>query len=92
MCSGCAVHLLVSGEVQGVGFRYFTRRQALALALRGYVRNLPDGRVEVVAAGLPGQVQCLVEQVRQGPPGSRVRECLVEWLNAPGRFADFSIR
>jgi acylphosphatase len=59
---------LVSGRVQGVGFRFFVVRQAQRLGLAGWVRNLPDGRVEFEAAGEPSVLAALVEAVRRGPP------------------------
>jgi acylphosphatase len=67
-----AQRLLISGIVQGVGFRYFAFRAARALGIRGYVRNLKDGRVEAVAAGPAEAVQVFVEQVRRGPGGAQV--------------------
>jgi acylphosphatase len=59
---------LVAGRVQGVFFRAATREQALRLGLTGYARNLPDGRVEVLACGGPAQVGQLREWLRNGPP------------------------
>lgn len=59
---------LVAGRVQGVFFRASTREQALRLGLTGHVRNLPDGRVEVLACGDPDQVSQLREWLRNGPP------------------------
>ncbi|HEY0514108.1 MAG TPA: acylphosphatase [Thermoanaerobaculia bacterium] len=67
-----AVRFWVSGRVQGVGFRWFTRKAAQELALSGRVRNLPDGRVEVEAAGEPGRLEAFRGRLRQGPPGARV--------------------
>jgi acylphosphatase len=67
-----AKRLLVSGIVQGVGFRYFVRRAARALGLRGWVRNLRDGRVEAIAAGPEDALRQLIEQVRSGPGGAHV--------------------
>ena len=67
-----AWRIWVSGRVQGVGFRWFTRHAARDLGLTGRVRNLPDGRVEVEAAGSPERLDALRERLRQGPPGSRV--------------------
>ncbi len=78
------VHVLVSGRVQGVGFRYFTARWARRLGLAGFVRNLPDGRVEVVAHGERGALEQLVGALRSGPPGASVRGVRVEWSDAPG--------
>lgn len=68
-----SVRFLVSGLVQGVGYRWFARRAAVRLGLSGVARNLPDGTVEVIAAG---SVQALAEfevELRRGPPSARVR-------------------
>ncbi len=62
----------VNGRVQGVGFRQFVRRHAATLGLRGWVRNLPDGRVEVVALGRRDAVDALRHFLRQGPPHAQV--------------------
>ena len=67
-----ALRLWVSGRVQGVGFRWFVRRVCSELGLKGTVRNLPDGRVEVEAAGSGTALDALRERLRQGPPGARV--------------------
>ena len=67
-----AFRLWLSGRVQGVGFRWFTRRAAQELGLAGRVRNLPDGRVEVEVAGDPERLAAFRERLREGPPGSRV--------------------
>ena len=66
------VRFLVSGMVQGVGFRYFTARRAQALQLAGWVRNLPDGRVEVVASGDPSSLEALETALGSGPAGAAV--------------------
>lgn len=63
----------VRGLVQGVGFRYFVERAALELGLRGWVKNLADGSVEVYAIGAEGQLSELAGRLRQGPPYSDVR-------------------
>lgn len=67
-----AVRLLLRGRVQGVGFRYFTLRLARRLGLAGQVRNLPDGGVEIEAAGEQAKVEDFKAAVRQGPPGAVV--------------------
>lgn len=65
-------HILVQGRVQGVGFRQFTCRAAVQLGLTGWVRNLPDGRVEIVAEGEDLPLTSFMALIRQGPPLSRV--------------------
>lgn len=66
------VRLLVSGRVQGVGFRWFVREAARQQRLAGWVRNRPDGSVELEAAGDDAAFRAFVETLRQGPPGARV--------------------
>ncbi|NLG58985.1 MAG: acylphosphatase [Gammaproteobacteria bacterium] len=78
-----AARFLVSGRVQGVFFRASTRTRARELGLRGHALNLPDGRVEVLAAGLPDALEALAEWLRQGPPGARV-EAVERTPAAPG--------
>jgi len=67
-----AFRLWLSGRVQGVGFRWFTRQVARELGLRGRVRNLPDGRVEVEVAGGSEPLEAFRDRLRQGPQGARV--------------------
>lgn len=67
-----AARFVVSGKVQGVFFRASAREQALELDLRGYAKNLPDGRVEVLAAGSDAALDALAAWLRQGPPLARV--------------------
>jgi acylphosphatase len=67
-----SARFLVTGEVQGVFFRASTRNEALRLKLRGYARNLPDGRVDVVACGDAAAVDELEQWLWQGPPAARV--------------------
>jgi acylphosphatase len=63
---------LVSGMVQGVGYRWFVARHARSLGLSGYARNLPDGRVEVVVQGPEGALPDLEQLLRDGPPNAKV--------------------
>ena len=65
---------VISGRVQGVGFRWYVMRRAQALKLRGVVRNLPDGRVEVVAAGSDEAVKRFEDDLREGPSLARVTD------------------
>jgi acylphosphatase len=69
---------LVAGRVQGVGFRYFTEEAASREGLRGWVQNLPDGRVEILAEGEAEAVERFERSVRHGPPGARVSHVEVE--------------
>lgn len=68
------LHVRITGMVQGVGFRWFVRERARRLGLSGWVRNLPDGSVEVAASGEPGQLELLRSELRRGPSGARVDE------------------
>lgn len=73
-------HFLVKGRVQGVGFRWFVQREAAELGLRGWVRNTPDGHVEVLAAGEPDQLKDLLLALGKGSRGSRVNEVVEHQL------------
>ena len=64
--------LMIRGTVQGIGFRVWVEREALALRLKGWVRNRRDGAVEVVVGGSPPAVEALVDRCRKGPPLSKV--------------------
>ena len=75
------LYVRVTGVVQGVGFRWFVRERARRLGLAGWVRNLPDGSVEVAAAGDDGQIELLKEQLRRGPRGAEV--AALEPVGAP---------
>ncbi|HDI75167.1 MAG TPA: acylphosphatase [Thermoprotei archaeon] len=85
------IHAYVKGIVQGVGFRYFVYRHAKTLGLTGYVRNLPDGRVEVVAEGSEESLRELVSLLWEGPVGSYVENVELEWSEAKNEFKDFKI-
>lgn len=74
------VHGLVSGHVQGVGFRWHVLRHARHCGVCGWVRNLEDGRVELLAQGKRQVLKGFLEQVRAGPPGSRVSGLVERWV------------
>ena len=69
-----AARFIVSGKVQGVFFRASAREEALRLGLRGWAKNLPDGRVEVIAAGDGAALEDLAAWLREGPPMARVED------------------
>ena len=72
------VRSLISGRVQGVGYRYSTQQKAVTLGLTGWVRNLPDGRVEAVVEGKTAQVNSLVEWFQGGPRAAYVEAVSTE--------------
>jgi acylphosphatase len=85
-------HLLISGRVQGVGFRASTYQQASALDLNGWVRNLPDGRVEVLAWGEAGAMARFLQWCQQGPLYARVTAVEVEESSPERSVSGFGIR
>jgi len=86
-----AVHAFVRGRVQGVAFRYHTLKRAEELGVRGWVRNLPDGRVEVRAQGAPSVLEAFVGWLARGPAWARVDE--VDARDAePEQRSSFEIR
>ncbi len=84
-------HLIVSGRVQGVFFRDNTRRKAIALGLKGYAKNLPDGNVEVVAKGKEDKLKELVEFIKKGPGVAEVKGIEIKHKE-PENFKSFEIR
>jgi acylphosphatase len=78
------VRVIISGDVQGVGFRWYTREEAMTRELAGFVRNLPDGRVEAVFEGSPESVDSMVEWCRQGPSFASVDDVEVQEEQAKG--------
>jgi acylphosphatase len=85
------VHLLVSGLVQGVAFRASTVQEARRLGLRGWVRNLPDGRVEAEAEGERAALEALAAWCRRGPPAARVDQVAERWGEARGELGPFGM-
>ena len=80
------------GVVQGVGFRYFMRREAVRLDLTGWVANQPDGSIEAVAEGAANALERFTEVLSVGPPGAEVTETDVRWGPPTGEFVGFAIR
>ncbi len=86
------LEIYVSGVVQGVGFRYFTRRVAKELGLKGYVMNLPDGRVYINVEGDEGRLEKFISAIKEGPPMAIVKGIEVRESKSGGEFRDFTIR
>jgi acylphosphatase len=84
--------LRIHGRVQGVFFRQSTLEAATRLGLAGWVKNLPDGSVAVVAEGPNEAVRDLLDWCRQGPPAAEVKTIDVDWSDATGEFERFRIR
>ncbi|HEV8128949.1 MAG TPA: acylphosphatase [Candidatus Eisenbacteria bacterium] len=85
------LHAVVTGRVQGVGYRFFAQERAVARGLAGTVRNLPGGSVEVEAEGPRPALDAYLGELREGPPAARVSDVTVRWLPAQGA-RDFVIR
>jgi acylphosphatase len=85
-----ARHLIITGRVQGVGFRFYTERKARELGITGWVRNCRDGSVEAVIQGAPGSVEAMIAWARRGPSSAVVTE--VRATDASGDFATFEVR
>ncbi len=85
------VHLWIRGYVQGVGFRHHARQQAMLRGLTGWVKNLPDGQVEIVAEGDEKSLEDLVDWSRRGPEMAEVESVDVQWEPYRGEFRRFGI-
>lgn len=84
-------HVFISGNVQGVGYRYFVRDNARKLGLKGYVRNTEDGNVEVVFQGDEKTIEQMVEICKKGPMLSEVKQIGMEWIDGEEKFESFEI-
>lgn len=85
------VKLTIRGRVQGVGFRWFTQREADRLGVKGYVRNQPNGDVEIEVEGDERVIHEFVERVQKGPPFSRVTEVICERKEYLGKYSSFDV-
>ena len=83
---------VISGWVQGVGFRVYAAQRAIALDLTGWVRNEDGGRVHLVAEGRRPALETLLAALEEGPPGSQVSGVSAAWSAATGSFQQFEIR
>jgi len=91
MAEQARVHVLIEGRVQGVFFRAYTRDQARARGLKGWVRNLPDGRVEALFEGDKTALHGMLAWCRKGPPYAYVDQVEVNWQPYQGDLGDFRI-
>ena len=86
------IHIIISGRVQGVWFRHNTNIIGNKLGLKGFVRNLPNGNVEVVAEGSEEKLEQLINFCKTGPEGSKVENIKIKYEKPNSEFATFSIR
>ena len=87
----CRVHAFYTGRVQGVGFRYTAEKIALDLGLVGWVKNLPDGRVELVCEGPKADIELLFEKIKASMLGPHIRKFQCDWQDPTGEFKDFCV-
>ncbi|MCI4625558.1 MAG: acylphosphatase [Candidatus Magnetoovum sp. WYHC-5] len=85
------VHLIIEGRVQGVYFRAFVKKNAIDLGVKGWVRNLPDGTVEVLLEGEKKALETLVGRCYKGPPASVVIHIQINWQPYVGEFSSFGV-
>ena len=86
------VHIIVKGFVQGVFFRSNTKEVATELGLKGYVKNLPDENVEVVAEGKEKEINKLIEFCKKGPSFAKVKDIDIKFQKPTNEFDDFEVR
>ena len=86
------LYVLISGKVQGVFFRNFTKKNAKQLGINGYAKNLANGKVEVVAEGDKRQLDALVKLLRQGPPAAKVDDVKIEERDFTGEYKSFDVK
>ena len=86
------LNVIITGRVQGVGFRFFAERIANRLGLVGFTRNLPSGPVEVVAEGDQPPLEELLAALREGPAAAQISDIAVHWAPATGEFDSFGVR
>jgi acylphosphatase len=86
------VHILISGRVQGVGFRYATHERATTLGLNGWVRNLPDGRVEAELEGPRPVIEQMLAWCETGPRLAKVTRVDAKWASGEPQYGDFHYR
>ncbi len=86
------VHLIISGKVQGVFYRASCQETAIQYGLKGWVKNLPNGDVEVLVQGEKEKIESLIDWCKKGPPHAKVNNVKVEWQLMMERLYSFGIR
>ncbi len=86
------LHAFITGRVQGVGFRWYVIKQARPLGLNGWVRNLSDGRVEVLAEGVKRDLETLLDYLHKGPSYSLVQDVDADWKDPGGLSGGFDVK
>jgi len=86
------IHMNIRGRVQGVFYRVSARQEALRLGLTGWIRNCPDGSVELLAQGPRPLCEGLLSYCHEGPPGARVDAIDVSWGDPSSEYAGFDVR
>lgn len=85
-------HIILAGRVQGVAFRYYAREVAYRLGVKGWIKNLVSGEVEIVLEGKRKTVEKMIEWCREGPPLAMVESIEINWLPYSGEFNQFQIK
>ena len=83
--------IVVDGLVQGVGFRYFVYREAVALGVTGFTKNLYSGEVQTVVEGEKAMIEELIKKIRIGPSHASVKNCWIDWHEPTNEFSSFEI-
>ncbi len=86
------VFLKIFGDVQGVGFRYQALQKAKSLNLTGWVRNAPDGNLEILAQGTKKDLEKLIVWAKEGPKFANVKDIQIAWRKPQEKYSDFEIR
>lgn len=86
------IHCIIKGDVQGIGYRYFVVREASRLNINGWVKNLYNGDVEVVAEGDEEKIERLLKEFRSGHPYARVDDIYIEWYPPENKYDRFFVK
>lgn len=86
------IHIFISGSVQGVGFRALVKRHAMLHNIKGYVRNLSDGRVEICAQGLGDQINQFIQTIRSNPGAGCISDIETKHSPQQGFYSSFEVR